>query len=284
MEIKKIFSNEKCLNLFILNLFGFQCLRYLAAKFSFWFKYNFRNFDKENYIKLKSVFNKGYEIKNNFLDEKDFLELKKEFHIAIEQLGQRERQSDDEDQSGIEYLTLYVDDKLKEKFPKIYEFKQNTFIKQYFSTCEQKNNFNLYCRLEKIKVNNENIDDPNKDYHYDTFHDTFKCWLFLNKVEQEEGPFRYLPYSNKFSFRRLLFEWKQSMLFSLKKNINSSFRVNKNFKKKFDQKSVSMNVNENTLVMANTHGLHRRGDAKNGSIRYAIQFWTRENPFKIIFN
>ena len=37
-----------------------------------------------------------------------------------------------------------------------------------------------------------------------------------------------------------------------------------------------MTVNENTLVMANTHGLHRRRDAKKGRMRIAIQFWTRE--------
>ena len=43
-----------------------------------------------------------------------------------------------------------------------------------------------------------------------------------------------------------------------------------------------MQVTENTLVMANTHGLHRRGDASIGTTRYAIQFWTRENPFKLI--
>ena len=138
--------------------------------------------------------------------------------------------------------------------------------------------------MEKIKVKNENINDPNKDYHYDTFHNTFKCWLFIDKVSYDQGPFRYLPFSNNFSIKRFFFEWKQSVLYSLKKNLNSSFRVSDKLKKKFDKDSVCMNVDENTLVMANTHGLHRRGDAKIGTTRYAIQFWTRENPFKIILN
>ena len=33
--------------------------------------------------------------------------------------------------------------------------------------------------------------------------------------------------------------------------------------------------------MANVHALHRRGDAENNTERVSIQFWTRENPFKI---
>ena len=33
--------------------------------------------------------------------------------------------------------------------------------------------------------------------------------------------------------------------------------------------------------MSNTHGFHRRGPAKTGSVRDSIGFYTRENPFKI---
>lgn len=148
----------------------------------------------------------------------------------------------------------------------------------------KKKNFHLYCRLEKVSVISDSKSDPNKDYHYDTFHITFKCWLFIEKVDFSNGPFRYIPNSNNFSLKRLFFEWKMSILYCLNSNINSSFRVSKKLKSKLDQKSIPMIVDDNTLVMANTHGLHRRGDASIGTTRYAIQFWTRENPFKLILN
>jgi hypothetical protein len=35
-------------------------------------------------------------------------------------------------------------------------------------------------------------------------------------------------------------------------------------------------------MITNTHGYHRRGDAKANQVRDAISFFTRENPFKII--
>ncbi len=282
--IKNFFSAEKCLDSLLLNILGMQAFRYIFTKLIFWVIYNFKNLDKNNYDRLKTLFNEGYSIKKNFLKDQSFNELKSEFFQAINEHGIIEKQTADENQDGTEYTTLYIDEKMKNKYPKIYEFKNNLFIKNYFSTCEQKKNYHLYCRLEMIKVLDENINDPNKDYHYDTFHNTFKCWLFINNVENNDGPFRYLPASNKFSFKRLFFEWKNSILYSLKKNINPSFRTNNKLKETLDKDSMSMSVGENTLVMANTHGLHRRGDAKVGGKRCAIQFWTRENPYKIFFN
>ena len=109
----------------------------------FWTKYRFNNLDKENYKKLSKVFNEGYYVKDKFLDRNEFIELKKEFLEAIQELGIREKQSDDENQEGIEYLTLYVDDKIKEKYPRIFRFKNNPFIENYFSTCEQKKKLSL---------------------------------------------------------------------------------------------------------------------------------------------
>ena len=285
MKLLKFFSQEKCLDTILLNLIGFQAARYLTGKIFFSIKLFLFPIKKGNVNKFNNVLNRGYDEIKNFLPQQDFSEIKKEFFQAVKDNSKDEEQVEIKSKKdGIEYKTLYVDDNLKNKYPKIYNFKYHPLINEYFSTCEQKKNFHLFCRLEKIKVIDEKIDDPNKDYHYDTFHNTFKCWLFIDKVETHEGPFRYLPYSNRFSIKRFFFEWKLSLLFSFKKDVNASFRVDKKFKKKLDKESISMDVEENTLVMANTHGLHRRGDARIGSTRYAIQFWTRENPFKIILN
>ena len=284
MKFMKFFSHEKCLDSFILNVLGFQGLRYVVGKLIFWFKYNFFPIDKNNIKKFNQILNLGFDSKTNFLSDYDFNKLKEEFFLAIdnsidEKQGENISIQMDE---GLEYKTLYINETFKDKYPTLFWFKNHSFIKDYFVTCEQKKDYDLYCRLEKILVKNDNTEDPNKDYHFDTFHNTFKCWLFIDKVEKSQGPFRYLPNSNKFSLKRLFFEWKESIKYSLDKKVNASFRTNKNYKNKLDKKSVLMQVNENTLVMANTHGLHRRGDASIGTTRYAIQFWTRENPFKLI--
>ena len=42
-------------------------------------------------------------------------------------------------------------------------------------------------------------------------------------------------------------------------------------------------VNENTCVIADTIGFHRRGDAKEGYIRDSIFFTVRKSPFKLSF-
>ena len=70
-----------------------------------------------------------------------------------------------------------------------------------------------------------------------------------------------------------------SVMYSLKK-INSSFRSVKS-KDVIDKNAIDFPLEKNTFLMANVHALHRRGDAENNTTRVAIQFWTRENPFKI---
>lgn len=42
-----------------------------------------------------------------------------------------------------------------------------------------------------------------------------------------------------------------------------------------------MNLKENYFIFANTHGFHRRGDAKENTVREAILISVRENPFSI---
>ena len=54
--------------------------------------------------------------------------------------------------------------------------------------------------------------------------------------------------------------------------------------KYYDHISKKFTVNENTLIFANTHALHRRGDSIAGATRDSIHIYSRENPFKIFLN
>ena len=276
-SIKLLFSAEKCLDNLLLNIFGFQVIRYLLARFFYTIKHNFIKSNEYQEVKKK-----GYSQIENFLNEEDFKKIIDEYSVAINDQRYAKKVSQQIDgtiDEGLDYISMPLNDNIKNVYPNLYNLKNNQKVKNYFYECEQKNNIQIHARLEKIIVRDKTKLDPNKDYHFDTFHHTFKAWLFLGNVRNEDGPFHIVPNTHKLSFGRLFFEWKMSILYSLKK-INSSFRSVKR-KEILDNKSKSFKVSKNTFLMANVHALHRRGDAENNTERVSIQFWTRENPFKI---
>lgn len=273
------FSSQKCLRNIFLNLIGAQSLRYILSKLLYKLKSlitankEFLSFKKNGYGKIE-----------NFLNTKNFSKIETEFHQAINDLSfaKETHQINGEYSDGIKYITLDIDEKISDKYPNLFKLKDHEFIKKYFYKNEQKEKVKIFCRLERIIVKDTNLNDPNKEYHYDTFHNTFKAWLFISEVRDKDGPFLFMPKTHLFSITRLVQEWYLSIMFSLNK-ANASFRLgnDKIAKRKNDEKALKFNVKKNTFVMANTHALHRRGDAEIGAVRDSIQFWSRENPFKI---
>ncbi len=125
--------------------------------------------------------------------------------------------------------------------------------------------------------------DPQKNLHSDTFHPTMKSWYFIDKVDENNGPFMYLPGSHRLSWSRLKWEYKKSISISSGGDAysgNGSFRITEDdlAEMGFDA-PIALRVPGNTLVMANTHGFHRRGDAKQRSMRTELWSISRSNPF-----
>ena len=50
-------------------------------------------------------------------------------------------------ENGLNYVMLNIDEKIK-SISALYNFKHNNFVKNYFSTCEQVKDYQLYCRVE----------------------------------------------------------------------------------------------------------------------------------------
>lgn len=271
-----IFSGEKCIKNLFLNFLGLQVFRYLFAKLL----YNIKNFNiSENEInELKNI---GYQVYPNFFNPEVFKKIKAEYYKLIndDKYAKRVDQGSGKIDDGIEYINANIDDHLNEEYSALSNIKNNPKILKYFKLAEKKNEIKINTRLESIKILDNNLPDPQKEYHYDTFHNTFKAWLFIEEVKTKDGPFHYVPLSHKLTFLRVWNEWRLSILYCIK-NISSSFRYNIN-KEFLDKKALKAETKENTLVIANTHGLHRRGDAEIGAKRNSIQLWTRENPFKI---
>jgi len=127
-------------------------------------------------------------------------------------------------------------------------------------------------------------DDPQKvassqsQLHSDTFFNTHKVWFFIEPVMLEDGPLCFVPGSNQLSLKRLMFDYKKSIHFE--ELTDYSFRVEPKDRTFLGCIEKALTCPENTLVIANTRGFHRRGKAKEGHTRRQIHFCIRtKTPF-----
>jgi len=125
--------------------------------------------------------------------------------------------------------------------------------------------------------------DPQKNLHADTFHPTMKAWLYLDDVTEGNGPFAYVPGSNQLSWRRLVWEYRQSVL---GRDLPDSYARRGSLRIAEGElpglglpRPQRFAVPANTLLIADTFGFHARSPARAGSTRLAIYADSRTNPF-----
>ena len=140
--------------------------------------------------------------------------------------------------------------------------------------------------IEKVKNHYaEGEEDPQKRFHTDTFHPTMKCWFFIDEVTEENGPFTYIPGSNRLSIARLKAEYKKSILGKNQENRyaqRGSMRYSDSEIRALDLADpIPFTVPPNTLVIANTFGIHKRTESGK-STRLSIYGDSRTNPFNPI--
>jgi hypothetical protein len=126
-------------------------------------------------------------------------------------------------------------------------------------------------------------EDPQTFLHVDSFHPTVKAWLFLTAVDEDAGPFTYVPGSHRLTDRRL--EWERRMSLSARHSPNAedrqgSFRIDP-----VELASLGLPqprvfaVPANTLIVADTFGFHARGSSARPSMRVEIWAYGRRSPF-----
>lgn len=125
--------------------------------------------------------------------------------------------------------------------------------------------------------------DPQTHLHADTFHPTAKAWLFLDDVEDDQGPFSYVPGSHRLTPERLQWEYQKSIgaaRSTEQMHREGSFRIG------IDELSAlqlpaprRFAVPANTLVVADTSGFHARCPSQRSSHRVEIYASLRRNPF-----
>lgn len=126
--------------------------------------------------------------------------------------------------------------------------------------------------------------DPQRNLHADTFQPTMKAWLFLDDVDERNGPFTFVPGSHRLDARRLAWEWRRSIAASTaadRYSAKGSFRADESELAALGLPPPrAFSVKRNTLVVADTRGLHCRGEATDRpSSRLEIWSMARTNPF-----
>ena len=120
-------------------------------------------------------------------------------------------------------------------------------------------------------------------FHTDTFHPTVKAWFFLQDVEQDAAPFAYVPGSHRANRRKLAWERRVSITAHAagdRLTAEGSFRITEPEIRRLGYgEPRRMPVAANTLVVADTSGIHRRSTTDRPSVRVSIWAYSRSNPF-----
>ena len=141
--------------------------------------------------------------------------------------------------------------------------------------------------------------DPQYRFHTDTFHPVCKMWIYLDDIGPDDGPLTLVAGSHLATEKRLKWDYETSLmtrgsaLWSRRVQINSkpgAFRVLEGSTEEEElQELKRIGYNDivrltgaaNTLVIANTHGFHKRGEASPGTIRQQLTVQYRSKAFGV---
>ena len=126
--------------------------------------------------------------------------------------------------------------------------------------------------------------DVQSHWHSDTFFPTVKSWLFLGDVAPDAAGFTYVPGSHRPTRRHLAWERRMSIGAARSPDAmtrEGSLRIDDAKLRRLGYPAPrKLAVAANTLVIADTSGLHRRGLAEGTACRIAIWAYGRGSPFR----
>ena len=271
LPLKDIFSNKKVVENHLLNYAGAQILRVLWSSIAYSCRGVLQSWPKTN---LTTMLRKnGFILIPNFLSQKVFDQVKDEFFNTTD-IGSYAPIKDGDTRVG---RYTFSPDKWK-MLPAVTKLLSDSLLVQTLEGAELKN-----IEIGDVWFDTIYYDDPQKvassqnQLHSDTFYTTHKVWFFIEPVKLEDGPLYFVPGTHRLSLKRLMFEYNKSIHFE--DLTDYSFRVEPRERTFLGCIEKALTCPENTLVIANTRGFHRRGDATEGHTRKQIHFCIRTNPF-----
>jgi len=271
----KSFRSNPVIGNLLLNRCGLHVARIVLAQAIMRLRFEMMGLglDKEQ---KRSFYQDGYIVVENALPSEQFDQIKQEVSSVSAEV--RECQQGDT-------LThrILIDERAESSLPTVQQMLQSEAYLSLHKFASGKNGRPV-SYIQTIKNHFvKGPSDPQKNLHSDTFHPTMKSWYFLDDCNSDNGPFTYLPGSQRLTLARLKWEYKKSITISQqgdKYSSNGSFRATPEDLLSMGMgKPIGLSVPANTLVIANTHGFHRRGDAAKRSMRTEIWSISRSNPF-----
>ncbi len=227
----------------------------------------------------KSYREQGYLLIENFLDDAEFKALQDEVASYRGEVFETV-------QGDTMTWRALLDRENLSRLPRCRALSQNGRFRRLLSWCAGRHEMPLFY-IERIFNNRFDVEpDPQKKLHSDTFHPTMKAWLFLEDVGEDDGPFTYVPGSHRLTPERLQWERERSIN-AAAAGLDNVYAEKGSLRVEEDelaglgmQQPKACAVKANTLVIANTFGFHRRGDAKPDSPpRLELWAMSRVNPF-----
>ncbi|MDH5216077.1 MAG: phytanoyl-CoA dioxygenase family protein [Gammaproteobacteria bacterium] len=279
--ISNIFSGTHHIQSLLLNYLGIQAFRALAATTnSFARNRQYKPKNESLYTGLSKHIEtlrlEGVVVIDNFLEENHFNKVITEFNSAISK-PEWTKTIDHNETQGCEVGLSRIINSL----PAIKQFIESPRLQYVFEACESRDIVLKSGCLESYqKTKDEGSDglDYTTRIHSDIFYPTHKAWLLLEDIDVESGPFWYARHSHKLTLKRLIFEYHSGILSAKGKHPNLFY--DDNILNKFKKLELSPIIGrKNSLIIADTHGFHKRGIAKHGKIRQAIRLSQRHDPF-----
>ena len=218
----------------------------------------------------------------NFLPDEEFKNLKSEFDNNIANSEKVEIVRKGSTQVNIRE----VDKNEYEKFPAMKKFARNKQLIRLISVGE---GIKVVDELKKFNLEKTIFGDPNKDidanvpFHADIHFHSHKVLFYMSDVTEEGGPFTYCKNSHLNNLSRLWFEFKRGQLkdahiegWRIQQHLDKKFF--NNYFRKLKNKEYKVACPANTLVIANVHGFHKRGESISGVERSLIRIPLRYNP------
>jgi hypothetical protein len=276
----KSFRNNPIIGNHLLNLLGLHVFRVVLSHLLFNFRllllsYLVSNADRQSFRK------NGYILKQDFLPPEEFASLKHELQ------GYQGRIREMLEGDTVTQRVFLTQDELRH-LPACTAFTRHRGLLRLLRYASSKNRIPFFS-IENLKHHAVESDraDPQKDLHSDTFHPCIKAWLFIDAVDERNGPHVYVPGSHRLTWKRLKWEYRESLKASRSRKYRNSdrywdgsFRVSdEDLREMGCAAPMPMHVPANTLLIGNVHGFHRRGHANKASTRMTIWMQARDNPF-----
>ena len=230
----------------------------------------------------KQLLNDGIVVIPNFLPPQEFIQLKAEYNQIISS----SKKLKIVEKGSVKIQIHPMTNQEVKKFPMMENLSRNKELIRLVSVGE---GINPVEQIKNFDLEDSFFGDPKYDtdqnvlFHSDVHFDSHKILYYISDVSEEEAPFIYCKKSHKNNFQRLWYELMRGQLNDSHKN---SYRIENHLDKKFFANYFKKLMNnkykviapKNTLIIANVHGFHKRGEANKDKKRSIIRIPYRYNP------